>query len=245
MPRMRIEVLETAEDVARRAADIVCDALRAKADAVLGLPTGSTPLATYAELARRCDAGECDLSRATVFAIDEFIAPSRTTPGTNSAYYHAHLRIRPRALHCPDPAASNPDEHIAAYADALRRAGGFDLLLLGVGTNGHIAFNEPGSPRESRARVVTLAPETRAAYAAAFGGQAPERGMTLGVADLLEARRIVVLATGASKAAAVAAAVDGPATAAVPASWLREHDAVTWLLNREAAAALRANNASA
>jgi glucosamine-6-phosphate deaminase len=241
---MRIEVLDDAAAVAARAADVICDVLRAQPGALLGLPTGTTPLPVYAELERRARQDAALFASATGYAIDEFIAPRRDLPGTNSAHYRQHVRVPLRALHCPDAAAPDPVQHIRAYAESIRERGGLDLCVLGVGVNGHLAFNEPGSAADSRARVVTLAPETRAAYATAFGGEAPATGMTLGIADLLESRRVLVLATGARKAAIVRAAIEGPATADVPASWLRDHLAVTWLLDREAAAGLRGDAAA-
>ncbi|MHB8685480.1 MAG: 6-phosphogluconolactonase [Dehalococcoidia bacterium] len=239
---MRIVTVADEAALARTAADMICAAVRAKADAVLGLPTGTTPIATYRELQRRSEARAADLSRVMVYAIDEFAGVPRSAPGTNSMFYRTHLRLPVRALHIPNPDAHDPDAHIRAFAGAIRRAGGFDLCVLGVGTNGHIAFNEPGAARESRARVVELTESSRGAYAAAFGGidQVPERGMTLGVADLLEARAILVLASGAGKAAIVRHAVEGPMTAAVPASWLQGHGDCTWVVDAAAARALRA-----
>jgi glucosamine-6-phosphate deaminase len=149
--------------------------------------------------------------------------------------------VRFRALHCPNPGAADPDEHIRAFADAIGRAGGLDLCVLGIGVNGHIAFNEPGSGADSRARAVDLAPASRQAHAASFGSLArvPARGMTLGVADLLAARSILMMAQGAGKAAILREAIEGPMTSAVPASWLQAHGDVKWLLDEAAAAALR------
>ena len=237
---MRVEVLADSDEVARQAADIVCTTGRAKPAAVLGLPTGGTPIAMYAELARRVAAGECDLSSATGYAIDEFCDATTTTPGTNSAFYREHVRLGLRALRCPDPSAADPGAHIAGFAQEIRQAGGLDLCVLGIGMNGHIAFNEPGSDGDSPARVVELTQTSRQAHAATFGSleRVPARGMTLGVADLLAARSILVLATGAAKAAIVRAAIQGPQTAVAPASWLQGHGDVTWLLDREAAALL-------
>jgi glucosamine-6-phosphate deaminase len=238
---MRIETIADGATLAARAADLICDAVRAKPAALLGLPTGNTPLRAYGELGRRVSAGVADFSRASLYAIDEFAGAPAATPGTNSAFYARHLNIRQRALYCPDPSAPDPDSEIRAFAGAVRQAGGFDLCVLGVGVNGHIAFNEPGSSRDSRARVVDLTLASREAHAAAFGSldAVPACGMTLGVADLLEARRIVALAAGASKAAIVQAAVEGAQTADVPASWLQSHADVTWLLDEAAAAGLR------
>jgi glucosamine-6-phosphate deaminase len=238
---MRIEIVADEEALAVRAADVICDAVRAKPVALLGLPTGATPVRAYAELERRVSAGAADFSRATVYALDEFAGASRMTPGTNSVFYRQHLNIGQHALHCPNPSAHDADEHIRAFADAVRRAGGLDLCVLGIGVNGHIAFNEPGSSRDSRARVVDLTPVSREAHAATFGSldAVPDRGMTLGVADLLEARSILVLASGARKALMVHRAVEGPETADVPASWLRSHADVTWVMDEAAAAELR------
>jgi glucosamine-6-phosphate deaminase len=242
MPPMRIEILADEAAVAVRAADLVCDALRAKPDALLALPTGNTPVLAYAELARRVAASEADFARASIYAIDEFADATRTTPGTNSVFYREHVRLGQRVLHCPNPSAQDPDEHIRAFADAIRRAGGIDLCVLGIGTNGHIAFNEPGSAHDSRARAAALTRTSREAHTAAFGSLAavPSRGMTLGVADLLEASSIVVLATGARKAAIVRRAIEGVQTAEVPASWLQSHADVVWVLDAAAAAELSA-----
>lgn len=238
---MRIEIVAGEEALAVRAADIIRDAARSKPAALLGLPTGNTPVRAYAELARRVAAGEADFSHATIYAVDEFAGATRATPGTNSLFYRQHLNIGQRALHCPNPSAHDADEHIRAFADAIRRAGGLDLCVLGIGINGHVAFNEPGSSRDSRARVVDLTSASREAHAAAFGSldRVPERGMTLGIADLLEAQSILVLAAGVRKAVIVHRAIDGPETAAVPASWLQSHTDVTWLLDDAAAGELR------
>jgi glucosamine-6-phosphate deaminase len=238
---MRIEIFVDQQALAARAADVICDVVRGEPAALLGLPTGATPVRTYAELERRVAAGAADFSRASVYAIDEFAGATRTTPGTNGIFYRQHLNIGQHALHCPNPSAHDADESIRAFADAIRRAGGLDLCVLGIGINGHIAFNEPGSSRDSRARVVALTPASREAHSAAFGSldAVPERGMTLGIADLLEARSILVLASGAQKASIVQRAIEGPETADVPASWLRSRADVTWLLDQSAAGELR------
>jgi glucosamine-6-phosphate deaminase len=241
MPPMRIEVRADAAAVAAGAADAICEAVRARPAARIGLPTGGTPISTYRELARREARGESDFAQAVVYAVDEFAGATRDTPGTNSVFYRQHVRIHLRALHCPDPAAPDPEAHIRAFADAMRRDGGLDLCVLGIGANGHIAFNEPGAALDSRARVVTLDDVSRRAHAATFGSldRVPARGMTLGVADLLEARAVLVLAQGEHKAAIVRAAIEGEQTAAVPASWLQPHLNITWLLDESAASSLK------
>ena len=241
MPPMRIEIVANEAALAVRAADLICDAIRAKPAAMLGLPTGTTPVLTYAELRRRVAAGEADFSRAAIYAIDEFSGAAPAAPGTNCAFYARHVRFGQRSLRCPDASAPDPEAQIRAFVDAIRHAGGFDLCVLGIGVNGHIAFNEPGSVRISRARVVNLTTASREAHAAAFGSLAavPVRGMTLGVADLLEARSIVVLAAGARKATIVRDAIQGGETPDVPASWLQSHADATWLLDETAASELR------
>jgi glucosamine-6-phosphate deaminase len=209
---------------------------------ILGLPTGNTPIGTYYELAQHVSDGAADFSNTIVYALDEFVGPERDTPGTNSAFYRQYVRFPVRALHVPNPSAADPAQHIRAFADAVRRAGGFDLCVLGVGANGHIAFNEPGSGRDSTARVVDLDEATREGHAGAFGSlsRVPRQGMTLGVADLLEARQILVLALGEQKAGVVRKAIEGRPSADIPASWLQSHGNVTWLIDRAAAAELRA-----
>jgi glucosamine-6-phosphate deaminase len=237
---MEIEVLKDEEALAARAADAICDAVRDAPQAILGLPTGNTPIHAYFELARRCDAGQADLGAASVYALDEFLGVPRDGPGSNGAFFKQYLRVPFRAVHVPNPDAPDAAAHIVSFAEALRRAGSYDLCVLGIGRNGHIAFNEPGSQRDTRARVVELDATTRESHAAMFGSleTVPSHGMTLGVADILEARRLLVLAQGEHKAEIVRAAIEGPPSAAVPASWLQEHGAVTWLLDETAAAHL-------
>jgi glucosamine-6-phosphate deaminase len=239
---VRVEIVEHEAALAAKAADAICEVARAQPECVLGLPTGSTPIATYRELHRREQAGAVDFSRATGFAIDEFAGVATGAPGTNRAFFEQHLGVRLRALHVPDAAANDADAEIRRFAALIDDGGGLDLCVLGIGLNGHIAFNEPGSTRDSRARAVTLDAATREAHAAAFGGldQTPARGMTLGIADILTARRIIVIAQGAAKAAIVASAIEGPQTAEAPASWLQARDDALWLLDEASASRLRA-----
>ena len=236
---MRIEIVPDATALATAAADVICDAVRAKPGAVLGLPTGKTPRATYAELERRVWSGKAKFRETSAFALDEFAGIPWATPGTNSMFFRERLRV-PLPLHLPDPAAPNLDAEIKDFAAKVRAAGGFDLCVLGIGINGHIAFNEPPSDRDSPARIVDLAPATREAHAKEFGGieRVPDRGMTLGIADILASRHLLVLASGAEKANIVARAIDGEPTGDIPASWLQLHPSVRWLLDEQAASKL-------
>jgi len=237
---MRVDVVPDEAALAVRAADIICDVVRAKPEALLGLPTGATPIETYRELERRAAAHDADFSRATAFAVDEFAGVATDALGTNRAFFDRYLNVAFRALRCPDAATTHPGSHIRAFADEIRRSGGLDLCVLGIGVNGHIAFNEPGSARDSRARAVALTPASRNAHAEAFGSldRVPVSGMTLGVADLLESRRILVLAQGPAKAPIVHAALRDHQGAEVPATWLQSHSDVTWLLDGAAASLL-------
>lgn len=236
---MRIEVVADAGALAIRAADLICETIHNKAEAVIGLPTGATPIAAYTELRRRVDAG-LDVSQVQWFAVDEFLDIEFASRGTNAAFFKEHVPFALPKLALPDSGTPVPEREITLFGRELSDAGKFDMCVLGIGTNGHIAFNEPGSTIDSRARIVELTEESRRAHADAFGllDAVPRRGVTLGVADILDAKAILVMAHGASKAAIVARAIEGAQTADVPASWLQAHNDVTWLLDEAAAAQL-------
>lgn len=234
---MRIEIVERPEELARRAADIVCEAVRERPNAVLGLASGATPLNLYAELARR--ANEIDFSRVAAFAVDELHGVPRGHPATNASYFREHPVLK-LDINVLDSETEYPESECARCSRLIEEAGGLDLLVLGIGRNGHLAFNEPGAPFDSRCRRVALDRSTREVYALRFGSldATPAFGLTLGIADLLAARRVLLLAVGTDKAEAVANALEGPVTDRVPASALQRHDDCTVLLDREAAAKL-------
>src|SRR5262245_29647021 len=171
MRLMRVEVLPNAGVVGMRAAARVCATASARPDAWLGLPTGSTPIPMYAELRRLSRTSVCDLSRATACALDEFCA-SAQEPGTNAAFYRQHVGFLTATFRAPDPTAADPAGEVGLLAAAIQQHRGLDLCVLGIGTNGHIAFNEPGSARDSRGRVVDLTQASREAHAESFGGLA-------------------------------------------------------------------------
>jgi len=188
-----------------RAADAVADALAGNPGAVLALPTGHTPLALYAELARRCDAGQLDLAQARFFNLDEYLGLGADHPLSYARFLRRHLlgpaRIPGNHVRLLQGDAPDPDRECRAFDAAIEAAGGIDLAVLGLGVNGHIAFNEPGSDWQSRTRVVALDAQTRAVHRAQLGGaqSVPDRGLTMGVATIRAARRILLLVSGAAK----------------------------------------------
>lgn len=246
---MKIVVLDTPESIARRAADAVEIVLAERPDAVLGTATGSSPLPLYAELARRCATGRLSLARATAFMLDEYVGLPDGHPERYHAFMERHLRavtdLPAMSLHGPEAPAGADDaaleEACRRYEDAMAAAGYCDLQILGIGSDGHIGFNEPGGPLSSRTHVGVLADSTRRDNARFFGGDldaVPERCLTQGLATIMEARRIVLIATGEGKAAAVAAMVEGPVSPDLPASVLQEHDDALVLLDPAAASGL-------
>ena len=207
-------------------------ALAGAEEPAIGLPTGRTPVEWYDEMAAErftFPAG------SKLFAIDEYCA-IEPHPGTNAAFFERHLNGA--GVRVPRHDAAHPASEMAAFCRAIRDSGGLDVAVLGIGMNGHIAFNEPGSGGSSGCRVVELAASTRAQVADDWQ-PAPTHGMTVGMAELLSADRIILLADGAAKATIVAAALDGPVTPDVPASFLQQHANVTIVCDIEAAARLR------
>lgn len=223
---MQLERLPDARAVASRCADLVAEVVRAKPDAVLLLPAGATPVPLYAELVRRTRAGALDLARARPFQLDELVGPGPLDPRGFHAFLQQHL-VRPLGLaagfHGLDGAAREPAAEIERHRRALAALGAPDLVLLGLGRNGHVAFNEPGSSESCTARVVELAPATQHELRARFGDDGPRRGVTLGLAEIAAARRIVMLVTGASKSAILAHVRRGPPSSERPATLLARH----------------------
>jgi glucosamine-6-phosphate deaminase len=225
------------------AAEIVAARIRAKPAAVLLLPTGTTPLGMYGRLAELHAEEGLSFARATFFNLDEYLGLAPDHPASYHVYmeenFYGLVDADPSRVHVPDGSAPDPEAECERYEAAIREARGVDLAVLGIGRNGHIGFNEPGAPFGSRTRVVRLAESTRRVNAADFeGNRAPERAITVGMATVFEAREVLLLASGANKAGAVAAAVEGEVSESVPASMLREHPNATFLLDREAASSL-------
>jgi glucosamine-6-phosphate deaminase len=215
---------------------------------VLGLPTGSTPVGLYRELIRLHKEAGLDFARVVTFNLDEYFPMSPDDPQSyrrwmNETFFN-HVNIKPQNIHVPDGTLSpeSAEEYCATYEHMIRRAGGIDLQILGIGRTGHIGFNEPGSTRHSRTRMVTLDPVTRRDAASSFFGEenVPQQALTMGVGTICEARKVVIMGFGEHKAPIVQKAVEGPVTDAIAASFLQQHADTTFIVDEPAAGHLTA-----
>ena len=242
---MEVVVVGGPGDVGRVVADAVGALVDRSPAPVLGLATGSSPRPVYDELASRCAAGTLSLARARAFLLDEYVGLPAGHRGTYRSTIERELVSR---TDLPAGSVTGPDGTAAdlaaagpAYDAAIAAAGGIDLQLLGIGGDGHIGFNEPVSSLASRTRLKTLTARTRADNARFFGGDpdaVPHHVLTQGIATILAARHVVLVAAGERKAAAVAAAVEGPLAAFVPASALQLHPHASVVVDEAAAARL-------
>lgn len=225
------------------AAEAIARLVRGKPDAVLGLATGSTPLPVYRAL--REEFSGTDVSRVRGFALDEYVGLAPEHPESYRSVISREvvepLGLDPQLVRVPDGAASAVERAATDYDEAIAAAGGVDVQLLGIGTDGHIGFNEPGSSFASRTRVKTLTRQTREDNARFFASpdDVPRHCVTQGLGTILEARHLVLLAFGAGKAEAVAGAVEGAVTASLPGSAVQLHPHVTVIVDEPGSGALR------
>jgi glucosamine-6-phosphate deaminase len=243
---MEIIILKNAEKVADMGAELVTELLRISPAAVLGLATGGTQLALYRTLVAKHRAGKISFKNITSFNLDEYLGVIADNPQSYRAYmkreFFDHIDIDQRHTFLPEcgegqnPVLVGPD-----YEQKIQRAGGIDLQLLGIGGNGHIGFNEPSSSLNSRTRVKTLSRQTFEDNSRLFSANEfqPTLAITMGIATIMDAKRILLLATGEKKAEAVSKMVEGPLTAMCPASILQMHERVTVLLDEASASGLR------
>ncbi len=239
---MEVVVLSDAAEIGSLAADAIGALLRRAPEAVLGLATGSSPLVIYDELAARCAAGQISFRQARAFILDEYVGlradhPERYRNVIDSVFV-SRVDFTPDAVVGPDGLAADLLAACAAYEDAIRDAGGVDLQIVGIGTDGHIAFNEPGSSLASRTRIKTLTHQTRLDNARFFGGDldaVPRHCLTQGLATIMAARHVILVALGVNKAEAVYHLVEGSVSARWPATVLQHHPHVTVLLDDAAA----------
>jgi glucosamine-6-phosphate deaminase len=229
------------EEISLQAAQLIAGAVRKKPALTLGLATGSTMVGVYKHLVSLHKQGSLDFTRVVTFNLDEYLGLPATHPQSFHHFmqenFFAHVNVNPRNIHIPDGTISgNYDQYCASFEEAIRKAGGIDLQLLGIGRNGHIGFNEPTSSIGSRTRLKVLSKETLDDNAKFFapGEESPRCAITMGIGTILEARKVLLLATGASKSAAIAK----PIASAVSASALQLHPDVTFIIDDAAAAQL-------
>lgn len=237
---MRVIVEPQPEGVAKSAARFVARLVRRKPNCVLGLATGSTPLGMYRELIRMHREEGLDFSRVVTFNLDEYVGLSPSHPQSYRRFMQENLfdrlNIEPRNTHVPDGRALDFDAFCQQYERMIVETGGIDLQVLGIGSDGHIAFNEPGSSLGSRTRLKTLTEETIRDNARFFGSaeQVPRLAITMGVGTILESRQCLLLACGSTKARAIRDTIEGPVTAQVTASALQLHRDVIAVVDEEA-----------
>lgn len=238
---MEIIIQPTAQDATDVAARVIAQFIQQKPNAVLGLATGSTPLPLYQRLIKM----KLDWSQITTFNLDEYIG----LPQDHDQSYYSfmwenlfrHVNINKENVHIPDGNAKDIPAFCASYEADIKAAGGIDLQLLGIGTDGHIGFNEPTSSLASRTRIKTLTPQTRKDNARFFGSedQVPQHVITMGIGTIMEARQNLLLAFGANKAQAIAEAVEGPISAINPASALQLHPIVKVCIDEPASSRMK------
>src|SRR3954452_15593059 len=242
---MEVVVLPTYEQMSRAAAQVVADVLNAKPNAVLGMATGSTPLSVYQELVRMHREEGLDFAQVTTFNLDEYVGLQRQHPQSYHYFMHEnffrHVNVAPGNIYIPSGTTSNYRSFCEWYEQRIKDCGGIDVQILGIGSDGHIAFNEPGSSLSSRTRLKTLAKSTIDDNARFFDrpSDVPIYAITMGVGTILEARMLVLLASGKNKADAVAAMVEGPVTSMTTASALQLHPSASVFLDESAASQLK------
>lgn len=241
---MNIRIFDHAEQVGQAAATIMAAQVLEKPAAVLGLATGSSPVPAYRQLISMHQSGVLDFSQVTSFNLDEYVGIPEDHPCSYHRFMQENLfgqvNIPSDNTHVPDGNGINLEETARAYDEAIQAAGGIDLQLLGIGRNGHIGFNEPGDEFIWGCHVVTLTQSTIDANKRFFASEAdvPRKAISLGVGAIVSARKVLLIATGKDKAEAIRGAVQGDVSPHLPASILRTHPQVTFLLDRDAASLL-------
>lgn len=241
---MKVVILKDAAEVAKYGADIFIKQIKRKPDSVLGLATGSTPVALYKELIAAYQTGRVSFKNVSSFNLDEYLGLTGTHPQSYRYFMNQqlfdHIDIEKSQTAVPPGDAEDPFSACEQYENNIKQKGGIDIQLLGIGRNGHIGFNEPSSSLMSRTRVKTLTRATIDDNARFFGPDEyqPHLSITMGIGTILESKKVVLLATGANKAEAIKATVEGPLTAACPASALQMHEHVVLVIDEAAASQL-------
>ncbi len=238
---MRVFIRDTASSMSQTAATIIADLVRRQPDCVLGLATGGTPQGTYEELVRLHREEGLDFSQVVTFNLDEYVGLAAEHPQSYRYFMQQnlfdHINVRPENTHVPEGTPEDFAAHCAEYEARIAAAGGIDLQLLGIGGDGHLAFNEPGSSLASRTRMVVLAQQTIRDNARYFDteDEVPRAAISMGMGTILEARQCLMLAAGINKAKPVREALEGPVSSLVPASALQLHPDSIVVLDRDAA----------
>lgn len=241
---MEIIIQSSPAETSAYAARLIARLIHEKPSAVLGLATGSTPLSLYQELIRMHRDEGLDFRGVTTFNLDEYVGLGPDHPGSYRYFmqenFFRHVNVDPDRVHVPNGLAKDVPAYCALYEENIAAAGGLDVQILGIGTDGHIGFNEPSSSLASRTRIKTLTERTRSDNAPFFGSpeEVPHHVITMGVGTIMEARHVLLLAFGDKKAQAIADTVEGPISAMVPASILQMHPTATILLDEPAASKL-------
>ena len=243
---MEVIIVETADQIGPLAAQYIAATVNKKPNAVLGVATGSSPLGIYQDLGRRVEAGELSLAGCSAFMLDEYVGLPADHPERYRNFidreFVARVDIDPANVHGPDGLTADPLAACAQYDAAIQAAGGVDIQILGVGTDGHIAFNEPGTSLASRTHIGILTEQTRRDNARFFDDdidQVPTLCLTQGVGTILDARHLLLVANGAGKAEAIGAIVEGPVTSMWTGSALQLHPQATVIVDQAAASELK------
>ena len=244
---MRVIIVKDTEEMGKKAADLIAEEMKKKTSFVMGLATGSTPLPLYKEFIRKNKAGEIDFSTVITFNLDEYVG---LVPTHDQSYRYFmnenlfdHVNILKKDTHVPNGMAEDVGASCQEYEKMIDKIGGIDYQVLGIGGNGHIGFNEPGSSLGSLTRIKTLTDETISANARFFEKKedVPTQAITMGIGTVMKAQKVVLLANGANKADAVKAALEGPITSICPASSLQLHRFVDYVITENCAAKLTLN----
>lgn len=233
-----VSIHENYDRLSEQVARIFARHLLNTPDTTFGFATGETPKQFYERLAELYDRGFLDFQQLKAFNLDEFYPVGPDHPKRFKRYMDRHLydhvNVDPRQVHVPDGTTDQPEKEARAYEEKIRRSGGIDLQLLGIGCNGHIGFNEPGSAWDSETRVVSIASQTREQYSVE-SEPLPDQAITMGIKTIMHSSRIVLMASGTRKAEIVNRALNGPVTREVPASILQLHPHLQVCLDQQAA----------
>ena len=241
---MRVIIVKTVEEMGKRTAQLIAEEMNKHFTPVLGLATGSTPISVYKELIRMNKEEGLDFSTTITFNLDEYVG---LAPNHDQSYRYFmnknlfdHININKKNTHLPDGLAKDIEKFCRDYEEMIADVGGIDIQLLGIGANGHIAFNEPGTSLASLTQMAILTQRTIEDNARFFKRKedVPTKALTMGIGTILNAKKVVLVANGANKADAIAKSVEGPITSMVPASALQLHRFATFVITEDAASKL-------